>query len=224
MEAFVLGDNDEIWNAWQKAPNSTWDGYASIGGSFPSYASITTGLNKDGRIEVFAIGDGPTIVHNWQKSTSGWGGWSEIGGTVTGDLAVANNADGRLEVVGIGADGTLWDAWQMVPNGGWSAPAILDRGYRPGGAASLANDTDGRLEFFGLSPAGTLVNLWQKTPNGTWGGPAPMGGAWVGSPAVRVGIGHRLTALAFAAPNATTLSVNAQGTAGGAFTGWSNLP
>ncbi|MGZ4709589.1 MAG: N-acetylmuramoyl-L-alanine amidase [Acidimicrobiales bacterium] len=224
MEAFVLGHNDEIWNAWQKAPNGTWDGYASIGGSFPSFASITTGLNKDGRIEVFAIGDGPTIVHNWQKATGGWGGFSAIGGAATGDLAVANDADGRLEVVGIGADGTLWDAWQLAPNGGWSAPAVLARGLKPDGASVLANDTDGRLEFFGLSPGGSLLNIWQKRPNGTWDGPASMGGSWIGSPAVRAGIGNRLTALAFAGPDATTLAVNAQATAGGVFSGWSNLP
>ena len=92
---------------------------------------------------------------------------------------------------------------------------MLGRGSSPTVRPALANDTDGRLEFFGLSPVGALVNLWQKTPNGTWDGPASMGGSWVGSPAVRVGLGHRLTALAFAAPDATTLSVNAQGTAGG---------
>jgi hypothetical protein len=224
MEAFVLGDNDEIWNAWQRAPNATWDGFASTGGSFPSYASITTGLNKDGRIEVFAIGDGPTIVHTWQKPTGGWGGWWPIGGAPTGDLAVANNADGRLEVVGVGADGALWDAFQLTPNGGWSAPSVLARGLRADGGSVLANDTDGRLEWFGLAPGGALLNLWQKRPNGTWDGPASMGGSWVGSPAVRAGLGNRLTALAFGSPNATTLSVNAQATAGGVFTGWSNLP
>ena len=224
MEAFVLADDNTIWNTWQKAPNSAWDGYVSIGGSFPSYASITTGINKDGRIEVFAIGDGPTIVHSWRTPTGGWSAFWPIGGPVTGDLAVANDADGRLEVVGIGADGTLWDAWQLVPNGGWSGTAVLGRGLTPDGAATLANDTDGRLEFFGLAPSGALLNIWQKTPNGMWDGPASMGGSWVGSPAVRVGPGHRLTALAFAAPGATTLSVNAQGTAGGMFTGWSYLP
>ena len=127
-------------------------------------------------------------------------------------------------MVGIGADGTLWDAWQLSPNGPWSGTAVLGRGLKPNGAATLANDTDGRLEFFGLSPSGALVNMWQKAPNGMWDGPVSMGGSWVGSPAVRVGLGHRLTVLAFAAPGATTLSVNSQGTAGGMFTGWSNLP
>ena len=224
LEAFVLGDDDEIWNTWQTKANGNWAGFGTIGGSFPSFASITTGSNKDGRIEVFAIGDGPTIVHNWQKPGGGWGGFSAIGGPVTGDLAVGNDADGRLEVVGVGADGTLWDAWQLAPNGGWSGPAVLARGLKPNSASSLANDTDGRLEFFGLSPSGALLNIWQRKPNGQWDGPASMGGSWIGSPAVRVGIGNRLTALAFAAPGATTLSVNAQATAGGMFSGWTALP
>jgi hypothetical protein len=224
LEAFVMGDNDEVWNAWQKAPNATWDGYASIGGSFPSYASLTTGLNADGRIEVFAIGDGPTLVHNWQRPTGGWGGWSSLGGAPTGDLAVANNADGRLEVVGVGADGRLWDVWQLAPNAGWSSSVVLGTGYRPNSASVLANDTDGRLEFFGLAPGGALLNIWQKKPNGTWDGPAVMGGNWIGTPAVRAGLGNRLTALAFAAPGATTLSASSQATAGGVFSSWSTLP
>ncbi len=143
---------------------------------------------------------------------------------VTGDLAVANNADGRLEVVGIGDDGNLWHAWQLAPNSGWSGAGILLHGLRAGGGTTLATDADGRLEFFGLSAAGAMLNLWQRQPNGTWDGPASMGGSWIGSPAVRAGIGNRLTALAFGAPNATTLSVNAQATAGGSFSGWSNLP
>ena len=100
---------------------------------------------------------------------------------------------------------------------------MLVRGLRADGA-SLANDTDGRLELFGLAPARSAGQPLAEAPNGTWDGPASMGGSWVGSPAVRVGLGNRLTALAFAAPDATTLSVNAQATAGGVFTGWSNLP
>jgi len=46
----------------------------------------------------------------------------------------------------------------------------------------------------------------------------------VGDPAVGVGVGGRLTAVAFVAPNATTLSVNAQSSGGGAFSGWTPMP
>jgi len=224
LEAFVLGDDNQISNTWQRTPNGRWDGYAAIGGGFPSYANITTGTNLDGRLEIFAIGDGPTLVHTWQKPSGGWAPFTPIGGPVIGELAVANDADGRLEVVGTGADGRLWDAWQLTPNGPWSGPAILAGGLRPGSASTLARDSDGRLEFFGLSPAGALLNIWQSSPNGNWVGPASMGGSWVGTPAVLVSADHRLTAVAFGAPDATRLSVNAQSTAGGVFSGWTTLP
>jgi hypothetical protein len=106
----------------------------------------------------------------------------------------------------------------------WSAPVVLMTGLRPGSASTLARDGDGRLEFFGIAPAGALVNVWQSSPNGNWVGPASMGGSWVGNPAVLASADHHLTAVAFGAPDATTLSIDAQGTAGGVFTGWSALP
>jgi hypothetical protein len=84
----------------------------------PWYAQIATATNRDGRIEVFAIGTDAGLHHNWQTTPGGaWSGWAGLGGGIT-QIATAVNRDGRIEVAAIGADtAALNHIWQLNPGG-----------------------------------------------------------------------------------------------------------
>ena len=117
LEVFARGTDNALWHIWQVAPNSTWSGWASLGGVMAS--KVVVDNNKDGRLEVFVRGDDNALWHIWQTApNNGWSGWSSLGGIIDGN-PVGSNMDGRLEVFTRGTDGALWHIWQKAPNSGW---------------------------------------------------------------------------------------------------------
>ena len=201
LEAFVIGDDDQIWNLWQVAPNGGWNGWAPMGGSFPSNVSLTANLNADGRMQVFGVGDGNVLVTAWKLGTGGWSEVTSLEMPVFGDPSVATNKDGRLEAVGIDLNGDLWQVWQLSPNGSWSQPRILAQGFRSGAAATVAANQDGRLQAFGLGAAGDLRTIWQVGAGGTWGPTGSIGGALAGAAGIHLSGDGRLVAMSFTTPS-----------------------
>src|SRR5262245_40572356 len=61
LEVFARGTDNAIFNNWQTAPNSTWSGWASLGGALTTPATV--GQNGDGRLEIFAIGMDNAVWH-----------------------------------------------------------------------------------------------------------------------------------------------------------------
>jgi hypothetical protein len=146
--------------------------------------------NADGRLEVFAEGEGstgPELWHVWQNPAplSGWSGWDNLGsppGQFMGYSTVGQNADGRLEVftrVGLMSTGVVWHIWQNpTPATGWSSWGVL--GSPPGGVAPrflvVGQNADGRLELFVLGTTGDLWHIWQQpAPTGGWSGWGSLG-------------------------------------------------
>ncbi|MBW4528602.1 MAG: hypothetical protein KME18_26110 [Phormidium tanganyikae FI6-MK23] len=56
-EMFVIGEDGAVWHRWTDA-TGTWGSWASLGGKWKQLAVAT---NKDGQLELFAIGMDDTI-------------------------------------------------------------------------------------------------------------------------------------------------------------------
>ncbi len=163
--------NVALWHKYQTQPNqSSWSGWVSMGTPTTTASSPypVVGQNKDGRLEVFAVGSDGALWHIWQPKPNhqdSWSSWMKLGGTPPGGtnllslLAMGQNKDGRLEVFAIGmsiidSSGVTvpWHIWQVAPSDGWSSW---------GGLSSLAGKTldslavgqnkDGRLEVFAIA-------------------------------------------------------------------------
>jgi len=70
LEVFALGDNGELWHAWQidHAPN--WSAWDSLGAPPPKIRAddhLTVGTSQDGRLEAFLMGEDGAVWHRSQK-------------------------------------------------------------------------------------------------------------------------------------------------------------
>jgi hypothetical protein len=114
LEIFVRGTDGALWHRWEKTVNGAWSAWTSLGGGVHRPFAST---DADGRIEVFARGDGPGALYRIaQKSPGGaWGGWTKMGGEVSGGAQATRNQDGRLEVFFRATDGSVQHAWETAP-------------------------------------------------------------------------------------------------------------
>jgi len=152
--------------------------WAHLGKRFgKSLGPPAVSTSGDGRIEVFAWGEGQAIWHIAQTTPSnGWGSWSQVAASknLTHELAVGRNADGRMEVFSRGTSGVLWHIHQVAPNNSWSSPESL--GGEIEGRPAVGRNADGRLEVFARGSDGALWHQWQLSAGGTWSRWASLGG------------------------------------------------
>ncbi len=182
LEVFLLAADQNIWHAWQTAPNGGWGAWASLGTPPVEIANGApfVGNNADGRIEVFVTGSDGGIYHIWQTAPSnGWSSWALLLGPLPGVQfnglgGIANNQDGRFQLFFIGSDGALWTMPQSSPSNGWSPVRFLD-GAPP--AQALDGDQipgaglnfNGDMSAFVLGQDGNVWQITQISPGGTWG-------------------------------------------------------
>ena len=164
-------------------------GFQSLGGALTS--RIAVGRNKDGRLEVFALGLDNALWHIWQTApNNGWSGWASLGGSLVGDPSVVSNADGRIEVFARGANNALLHIWQTAPNNGWSNWSSLGGIITSNPAAG--RNKDGRVEVFARGGDGALWHIWQTAPNSGWSGWGTLGVHFIGDPVVANNLDGRL--------------------------------
>jgi len=172
-----------IWHLWQTAPNGPWAPPASwTSRGAPQGMTLSrpaVGRNRDGRLEVFALGSDGAIWHAWQTTPNdGWippGKWVSRGKPANVSLsapAVTSNADGRLEVFAASSDGAIWHAWQTAPNNGWIQPGAWASRGKPAnvmlGSPSVFPNIDGRLELCAAGTDGAIWHTWQTAANNGW--------------------------------------------------------
>ena len=106
----------------------------------PLKQTISIGLNRDGRLEVFYIAKDGTIRRNAQRTANGlWGVEETLAHTAT-HLATSVNADGRLEAFWITPDGELLHHWQKQAGAAWTgAEALYADGESKKGACPPCN-------------------------------------------------------------------------------------
>lgn len=139
--------------------------------------TLSIGLNRDGRLEVFYIGKDGSLRHNWQRTPNGLWATEEVLAQKAVHVATGVNADGRLEAFWITPDAEIFHDWQKTPGGSWvgAAPLYAEGEARGGSRAkaqtlAVASNADGRLEVFYVDPRGRLIHDWQLAPNGDWHG------------------------------------------------------
>ncbi len=69
LEVLGFGDDGVLWHAWQidVKPNwSPWHGLGSPPTKIREPDRLTIGTNRDGRLEVFVVGEDGAVWHIWQ--------------------------------------------------------------------------------------------------------------------------------------------------------------
>lgn len=133
MEVFAKGNDNIMYHGWQSCNSCTnsWTAWSALGsytyaGANPYDGAPGVGMNSDGRLEVFARGSDSQIHHVWQNCAGcGWttGSYS-IGGSLFGNVAVAQNSNGYLSVLAVDYNnnveidsqcgGGCWTGWASL--------------------------------------------------------------------------------------------------------------
>jgi hypothetical protein len=142
---------------------------------------MSTGLNADGRLEVFARGSDNRIYHNFQKNpgTGPWVGFTQLGSLdiFASGPSVVRKPDGHLHVFVRGLQNDLWHNFQMQLNSSWSG--WQSHGGRLAGTPVPAIEENGQIVVFSTGADGQLMRI-SETAGWTW---KSLGGELVGSPA-----------------------------------------
>jgi hypothetical protein len=165
-QVFAIGGDSALWQAtWG---SNGW-GWVSLGGICTSGPSSV--YSEPNRLDVFCRGgDGALWTKTW-KNTTGWSGWSSMGGGVTSDPDAASSGDAsKLTVIARGGDNALWE--YTFASGHWSYASLGGTCISgPGAVFSGPN----RLDVYCI---GTDGHPYTRTGNavGSWTGWSGMPG------------------------------------------------
>lgn len=132
--------------------------------------------NRDGRIELLALGD-PTgaVLHRWQTAPNGpFDEWNVMGGGARALFAI-RNLDARISVFAIGQDNAMWQRRQIRPNGPFTQWHSMGGG--PLSQPFAVQNLDGRIELFAIGKGGAVRHCWQIAPNGDFADWHSLGGS-----------------------------------------------
>ncbi len=169
LDLFIVGTDGVLYHSYQTAPNGTWSGWFSLGGSWSQDNDIAIANDANGEEEIFMVGNTGNLYNNWQTSanSTSWSGWNDLSGAVsqTVRVAAARNHNGTLEVFTIGTDGVaytktqtgqnthaLWTAWNSL-GGSWNSlvkPVVVA-------------DQNGALELFLVGNTGNVYHNFQTS-------------------------------------------------------------
>jgi hypothetical protein len=147
---------------YNKSPTQiAWDEWRTLAGL--RAGQVAAGRNKDGRLEVFAIGTDGTVHRILQPVPNadwvGLGGWTPIAGQKLKEIAVANNNDGHLHLFGVNDSDMLVHTWQDATgnwNKSWEDINIKVK------QIAVGRNADGRLELFGIGANDIPGHTWQE--------------------------------------------------------------
>ena len=133
-----------------------------------------------GNLEIYGTGTGGTLEQIAWNPSSGWSGWDNLGGSITGTpSAVYDPAARRLEVYVRGANGPLFEKY-WSPAAGWSGWVNLG-GSITGSPAASYDPVSGNVEVYATGADGTLEQIaWN--PSSGWSGWDNLGGSITGDP------------------------------------------
>lgn len=127
---------------------------------------LASGVNEDGRLELFYTIEDSTMYHMYQLSAGG--SWSDGNyfSIQAKDISVARNEDGRMEVFFVSTTNTLYHKYQVAINSGWSDHFIFKENVQ---SVVTTNNHDGRIEVLYKGSGNYLYHNWQIETNGSWG-------------------------------------------------------
>jgi len=203
QEILAVGNDGNVWQIWQTAPNGGWSNWAKLGrppAGIRLSDRITLESNKDLRQELFVMGTDDALWHIWQVAPNdGWSGWDSLGKPKDRDLSeplAKKNADGHLEVFAPG-NGAFCNRWQEAPNSndwrreGWNEkpkPHVAVGITWLEAALNVGGPHADHLEVFTFGKDGALWHAWQIDMEPFWS-------LWdsLGSPAVKIREAEKLT-------------------------------
>lgn len=182
-----------------------------------SMTQITTAVNADGRLQVFAIGGDNAVWTRTQTAANGaFGAWTSLGGYVK-QLVVDRNANGGLVLVAIGGDNAAWVRIQTAANGAFGAWSSLGGYVKQLAAGRYA---DGRLALFAIGGDNAAWMTVQTGANGAFGNWTSLGG-YVKQLVVGSNANGGLVLFGIGGDNAAWARI--QTSPNGSFAGWSSL-
>jgi len=189
MDVYVAGTDGSVY--YRALVGGTWNNWYNVGGKVaPGTGPGACGWS--GREDVFVEGTNGALYQKIWNVSSGWSGWTSLGGKLTASPA-ATVVDGYIEVVVRGTNGAVYwmEGYPSFDQSGWSN---FGGQVAPGtGPAACA----GAIFVEGMNGA-----LYEST----WFTPSPSG--WVN-------LGGKLTASPAAVlPSAGVMDVFARGTNG----------
>lgn len=224
LEVYVAkASGGNVMRKYQTVAGGSWSSWVSLGSA--GTTNLQAIANKDGRIELFGIGNNGDIWHTWQTAANGGfvGSWYDrTGKTIKPGYNVAMNADGRLELFGVSGDGAVWHNWQTNAGGGWKGWASLG-GTSMKTDVSVARDADGRIEVFALGNGNSDVWVnFQTSPGGSYSGWFDIGGSGTKAGFV-VGINSTGRLEMFGVGSNSDLWHSFQVNAGGGWSDWQDM-
>jgi hypothetical protein len=141
--------------------------------NIPLLATVASGINKDGRIELFMTGLDGTIYHMWQIAAN-WQ-WKDQfkklgeGHYASNALVVISNDSGTLEVFYIGTNFNLYHNWQKSPGGSWNGEVQIGHSDKSNDI-SVAKNADGQAQLFGCARDTGELFYHTRNKNGSWQG------------------------------------------------------
>jgi hypothetical protein len=160
IEVVGLAASGATVYATESAANGgVFSGFSSLGG----WASkIAVGQNADGRIEIYQLGGGGGVYHQWRTPAGSWSGWASLGGAGA-DLSVARETNGSIDVFVVNTSGAIEVMDQSGPNGGWSNGwQVLGAG--PFVHVAAGTNANGHIEVIGTTQSGDVQHTWQNIP------------------------------------------------------------
>jgi hypothetical protein len=143
------------------------------------FRSVATGVNFDGRVEVFAIDRIGQLWHRFQivaGADSSFSPWAKFDSSTFVSVSVARNQNGALQVFATNASGQAFTRTQVVNSdtfptpaspkpavNTWTPWAALTNGWVS--QVTAATNSLGRIELFGLGIGGVLFQRQELKPN-----------------------------------------------------------
>jgi hypothetical protein len=115
-------------------------------------------------------------------TSTGWSGWTSLGGSWTSGPAAASWGPGRLDVLVRGADSAVWH--KAFSGGTWSGWQSL--GGRMAGEPGVASTGAGKLDVFARGPGNALFTRNYNVTGAGWSAWSSLGGALTSSPSATV--------------------------------------
>jgi hypothetical protein len=174
LNVFICDQNKMVSYNQRSMSNNiyVWQGWKTIGGNIGINYEYRVESNKDGRLEVFAIGPDNNLWHIWQQADYSWNGssWYYMWGQFYGLSSITDN-NARIHLFMRNGSNQIVHAYQ-TSDGAWSNLENLGGNFT--GSPSLniatAKNSDGRLEVFIKGNDNYLQHNFQVTPNGAWSG------------------------------------------------------
>ncbi|KAA2252424.1 hypothetical protein F0L68_35885 [Solihabitans fulvus] len=155
-------------------PLGEWGAWTGLHQQISGQPSAVVGAG--GLVSVFALNPAGHLITDWQESADGpFDHSGDLGSGFAGDPLPVAAADGTMAVFLRGADGNLWTTRQSVPDGGWSAPALVAGGVGIVGTPSAVVDGAGVVSLFAARPDGHLLTVWQDAAGAPLSNVADLG-------------------------------------------------